>query len=185
MSKSTICPDFANNENCSFWYPFHGQYLDKNWISICYLCPRSFQLDRNSTHSRQTLSLYLSVWTDIRQGLDIDLTYIGFCIQSLSNQPIIRSTKKTTKNTGSINILMSMKINWHLQNTRKLDKMRFPGGLNSQLHGVHNKRYQMHWRIQHETDSFWTAKKKQKATLETMSVSKVWSGKSFSLSSFF
>ena len=84
--------------NCLSWQFFIGQCLDKCWISMSNLCPRVSELDRYSTDFGQILyfigqTLYFFWdWTDIGQGLDRHWTEIGFCVQSPSNQPRLRST---------------------------------------------------------------------------------------------
>ena len=102
--KSDHCPKSVQVQCLSkvkcfgLWTSYLGQSLDKYWITMSKLCPSRMLLDRNCTYSvlhwtESRQSLYLMFyWTDIWQGLDRHWTEIGFFVQSLSNQPMNRST---------------------------------------------------------------------------------------------
>ena len=73
--------------------------LDNVWTNIGFLGQISVQghelghgLDRTLTGTGQTLYV-TAIWTDLGQRFDGDLTNFGYFVQSLSNQPMGRSTR--------------------------------------------------------------------------------------------
>ena len=86
LFTSNICPDLVQYWNLKFLSSFY-------WSKVGFLCPISVQEPLSWTGPLQTLDR-LCIIHEIGQTLDRVWTEIGFCVQSLSNQPKLRSTGK-------------------------------------------------------------------------------------------
>ena len=92
LGMSRLCPLTDFEDLCIL-------FLDNVWTNIGFLCSISDQghelghgLDRTLTGTGQTLYV-TAIWTDLGQRFDGDLTNFGYFVQSLSNQPMGRSTQ--------------------------------------------------------------------------------------------
>ena len=95
--KSKECTEFVQGKNCPF-LNFSGQGLDRLWICLSNPRPSIMELDICSTHLGLSLDQVMTnplqdlFWTGIGRGFDRAWTKIGFCVQSLSNQPLVTCT---------------------------------------------------------------------------------------------